>query len=160
MPRDGLLQKCPALKRVVIGHALSERLSAPPPNKFGGSLRDAAAPPRWVGARACRASWDGGYLWCGPRLTPLWPKTLRRNLSGDRSAYRRNRNDTGERGRATGCAARRTTGGATSRFLCCRNAGSVVQRARGLKAVAASLRHSWCSSWLPVRRKRPGWIRG
>src|SRR5271155_3952304 len=35
-PHDGLAKKCPALKRVVMGDALSERLSAPPPEKIRG----------------------------------------------------------------------------------------------------------------------------
>src|ERR1700689_714999 len=51
--RDELPKKCPALKRIVIKGAVSERLSAPPPNEFGGSHRDAAAPPRSMRGSLC-----------------------------------------------------------------------------------------------------------
>src|SRR5580704_624696 len=40
--RNELAEKCPALKRMVLVGVVSERRSAPPPNKFGGCDRDAA----------------------------------------------------------------------------------------------------------------------
>jgi hypothetical protein len=46
--RNELAEKFPALKRMVLVGVVSERRSAPPPNKFGGCDRDAAAPPRWM----------------------------------------------------------------------------------------------------------------